>query len=254
MKTSNKILAISFFLLFIIAISTMAFIRANSEAQAPIEATGKRTARTENINFKKLEMLDISVGNVTLVQGEPKVEITCAENIHEFLNKSYDHSKGLYEIGLKSGSFNNLDVAIKISANNLKNIVTSRNAYLSSEAVLDFDNINLTTSGGASIDIELNANQLTVRSSDGSRVTLGGKVKEVLATASNAGAIYARDLSSETLDAQISDAGRLSIRVEEELSATVSNAGVLKYMGHPEIKRQKITDAGRLTKLDDVNE
>lgn len=253
MKTSNKILTGFFLALFLIAVSTMAFVRANTTAQDPIEAMGERTTRTENISFKKLKMLDISVGNVTLVQGEPKIEITCAENIHEFLRKSYDHSNGLYQIGLKSGNFNRLNVEIKISANDLKSITLSHSTNLFAEREMSFKEIDLFIHNSSQLELPISAEVINLKSTDGTRINLKGKVNKLNATVNNSGRVEALDLVSKNTIADVSDGGRLTITTEEELSVTLSNAGVLEYLGNPEIKRQRISDGGRLNKLDGAN-
>ena len=79
MKTSNKILSAFLFLIILCTIITMTYIRMGTSERKPLEPIGSAT--TKDYNLPYLNTLDISAGEVQLLPGDPKVEITCTEKI-----------------------------------------------------------------------------------------------------------------------------------------------------------------------------
>ena len=81
MKTSNKILITFFSLIILCSIIIMIYIRMGTSEREPLEPIGQ--VSTKNYNLPYLNILEISVGDVQILSGDPKIEITCAENIRE---------------------------------------------------------------------------------------------------------------------------------------------------------------------------
>jgi hypothetical protein len=104
--------------------------------------------------------------------------------------------------------------------------------------------LKLVVSGGA--QVRLNGIQVDLLYSDLSGagdIQASGTVDELKLILSGFGSFNAADLKSNKATIELSGMGDATVRVEEELAATITGAGSIKYFGNPHVE-QKVTGAG----------
>ena len=246
MKISNKILTTTFFGLLFFSFSLLAYVRMNTTEGHTITREGPTTTKT--ISMKYFKSIEASTGRLTLVEGEPKVTVTCAENIHEYINtKSND---GNLSIGIVPGSYENIGfIDIEVSARDLSSIKLYSDVQLRSDKSFKVDELTILAAHGSSIELTVEANTINATSKDSGKMTLRGSSNLLNAYAKNSGNLHASELVANEVVATVSDAGQLLTSVEKIMEVFISNAGQVMYKGNPEIKTKAISEAGQLTKL-----
>jgi hypothetical protein len=135
-------------------------------------------------------------------------------------------------------------VKIIISVRDLNEIVLS--APVGSLEVNDLQagTLKLVLSGGA--QVRLNGIQVDLLDSvlsGAGDIQVNGTADEIKLILSGYGNFNAADLKSNTATIELSGMGDATVRVEAELSATITGAGSIKYFGNPRVK-QNVTGAG----------
>lgn len=243
MKTSNKILATLFIALFLIAISTMTYVRANSVVVEQVTAEGKISVH--HYDIQDLHTLDIQYGNVTLYQGEPYVEVKCADNIHEHLNMEVKDGVLTFKILDRAQG----KVDIKISTKDIENINLFGSASLEAKDIFKTDMLNISAQHSNSITLPLEANIVTITCSESTEINLSGQANVVNASVTNSGNINATNLEAKVVNANVSEGGKLFTSVKDNLIINVHNSGEVLYKGDPEVKINNQSEGGKITKL-----
>jgi Putative auto-transporter adhesin, head GIN domain len=102
--------------------------------------------------------------------------------------------------------------------------------------------------------VRLTANQLTgpkfaLEASGASRVSLDGKIDELLADMTGASQLEAGGLQTKTAEISTTGAGDAEIAVAEKLKVAITGAGKVSYSGNPTIEKH-ITGAGTVRRKD----
>ena len=83
------------------------------------------------------------------------------------------------------------------------------------------------------MEVTLDAETVVVRASSAADVILSGKAKSIDADASSSGDIDAYNLPVNRASADASSAGGIKLNVSEDLRATASSGGSVRYRGNP---------------------
>jgi len=109
--------------------------------------------------------------------------------------------------------------------------------------------LNLTLSGAGEITLnDLDVEKLESRLSGAGNIEANGTADELELTISGMGNFEAPELASNTADVRISGAGNATVRVKDDLTATVSGAGSINYFGSPDVE-ENISGAGSVERM-----
>jgi hypothetical protein len=109
---------------------------------------------------------------------------------------------------------------------------------------LQASTLKLVVSGGA--QVRLNAIQVNLLDSvlsGAGDIQASGTADEIKLVLSGLGSFNAADLQSKKADIELSGMGGATVRVEEELAATITGAGSIQYFGNPHVE-QSVNGAG----------
>lgn len=136
------------------------------------------------------------------------------------------------------------DGVLKIG--NTQSISTKRNLRVRiSSPKLDA----LFTSGASDIVVtDVKSDEFKIESSGASNLKVSGEAKTVVINSSGAGEIDAKDLRAEKVNITSSGAATADVYASEELRASVSGAGDVRYYGNPKTVSQDKSGAGSITK------
>lgn len=101
-------------------------------------------------------------------------------------------------------------------------------------------------SGGTTIQIDdLRTTELSVTGSGALQAELAGQVNDQRISISGAADYQAAKLQSDTASVEVSGAGKIVVNVRKKLSASISGAGVVEYLGDP-VVRESVSGVGRV--------
>ncbi|NAS32872.1 DUF2807 domain-containing protein [Flavobacteriaceae bacterium R38] len=134
-----------------------------------------------------------------------------------------------------------------VSLPEITSLRSSSGADLYTTAVIKADRIELDSSSGADLKVEVEANEVDCDASSGSDIVVSGKAKILYADASTGSDIKARKLLVTKCIAKASTGADISVNATDELVANTSTGGDVNYTGDPIVKKSKST-AGTVSK------
>jgi hypothetical protein len=249
MKTSNKILIGAYLVIFLSTIITMAFVRSGLSEKVPLDPIGLAT--TKDYNLPYLNTLDVSVGQVQILPGDPKVEITCAKNIREKLEVGFD--KGKFYIHTKNNVKDQLVFDVIVYTHDLNQIYLYNEASIIKNGTpFHTDSLRIETFNKSKIQMNLEVDLLQVKATNESKVNLKGNTNFLKIETYNAGRIESEKLVAKEVEAYARNAGFINIHASEKLSVNISSAGQINYLGHPQIIKNSISSAGSLKSMNPI--
>jgi hypothetical protein len=135
-------------------------------------------------------------------------------------------------------------VKIAITVKDLNEILLSAPVGNLEVNDLQTSTLKLVLSGGA--QVRLNQIQVDLLDSDLSGagdIQVSGTAEEVRLILSGLGNFNAAELKSNQAMVELSGMGDATVQVEQELTATITGAGSIKYLGNPHVE-QNVTGAG----------
>jgi hypothetical protein len=135
-------------------------------------------------------------------------------------------------------------VKINLTVKDLNTIVLSAPVGNLEVNDLQAGTLKLVVSGGA--QVRLNGIQVDVLDSvlsGAGDIQASGTADEVKLVLSGLGDFNAADLQSNKAAIELSGMGGATVRVEQELAATITGAGSIEYFGHPHVE-QNVNGAG----------
>ncbi|NCO65207.1 MAG: DUF2807 domain-containing protein, partial [Solirubrobacter sp.] len=134
-----------------------------------------------------------------------------------------------------------------VTVKNLNGIDLSGVANIK-EAKIKTDTMDLSTSGSSDVTLNIEANELTSRSSGSTKFNMSGTVDRQQVDISGSGTYSAADLASQDCGVTISGSGSCTVRASGTLDVRISGSGEVSYIGNPSVA-QSISGSGTVRKL-----
>jgi hypothetical protein len=135
-------------------------------------------------------------------------------------------------------------VKIEITVKDLSAIVLSAPVGDLKVDDLQTDTLQLVVSGGAQVRLNgIHVHLLDSVLSGAGDIQASGTADEIKLVLSGLGDFSAAELQSKKADIELSGMGGATVRVEEDLAATITGAGSIQYFGHPHVE-QSVNGAG----------
>lgn len=116
------------------------------------------------------------------------------------------------------------------------------------EDMIAADVIELKTTSGGNMKIEIDAQKAIVASSSGGFVEVFGNTKQCMVEASSGSSIDGQKLITKEAIATVSSGASITIYAQNQLQAQASSGGSVKYLGDPEIVSKNTSVSGSITK------
>ncbi len=97
---------------------------------------------------------------------------------------------------------------------------------------------------------QLSGSKFALESRGAARVSLEGKVDELLADMTGASELAANELQTKTAEISTTGAGDAEVAVAETLKVAITGAGTVKYSGNPPTIEKHISGAGSIRHRD----
>lgn len=135
-------------------------------------------------------------------------------------------------------------ISVKVFQNNLTEIEAEAGARVRSRETLHYSYLELSSSMGAEIELEISAEKVKASSSMGGEIRLAGTTGVLDATASMGAELDASFLKSKTVSARSSMGARVRVQASEEIEANAMFGGQINYSGPATTRHTNTTFGG----------
>ncbi len=137
------------------------------------------------------------------------------------------------KIHMASGNFRKTNVKAYVTYVSLEKVYASSASNVFSEGVIKTSSMDVNVSSAATVELELDAGEVTADVSSAGDIVLEGRAGSLEAEASSAGDIDAYNLESGDVRARASSAGSIKVNATKSLDARASSGGDVRYRGNP---------------------
>jgi len=202
----------------------------------------------ENRKVGDFEEIIVSRGmNVYISQGDvTKVMVKADENLLDAIitRMEGDALKVTSNANIRTATIKKVFVTVP----DIESIKTSSGSNVFSETVIRSKSLDLSSSAGSNLKLEVKTGKLEASVSAGSNIKLEGMTDYFYGKASSGSNLKAENLSSKNSELKVSSGANIWIKVKEELQAQASSGGNIFYYGNPEFTDIEKSSGGNVTK------
>lgn len=131
-------------------------------------------------------------------------------------------------------------------SNELIEIKATEGSSISSNDVINSDNLIIRAIEGAEVELRINTNDVDAKISTGGEIDVSGKTKNVVVGISTGGNFDGKNLKAKFGEVKITTGGEAKMRVSNVLDASVTMGGNIYYYGNPKTVNENISLGGRI--------
>lgn len=157
------------------------------------------------------------------------------------------NENGRLHIKMDRDFFHYEKVTLYITFDQLEELQIEGGANLKTRGYVDFHDFSMTAEGGAKIEMDLKADNVSITGEGGFLFDLEGVTQNLEVKISGAGDVDAEDLEAQNVDFTIEGVGTGSVHAVKKLNAKIEGVGKIRYKGDP-IVTQYIDGLGSVKK------
>jgi hypothetical protein len=198
--------------------------------------------------ISSFDKIKVSRGmNVYISQGnEIHVVVKADENLLDVIRTEVDNHT------LKISATENIRRAtskkVYVTLPEIYAVTAVAGSNVFSENVLHSEQLEVSSSAGSNIKLEVDSDELNTSASAGSNIKLEGKTKSFTGKASSGANIKAEELTTADCNARASSGANLWITVTETLEAKANSGGNVIYFGQPKTTNSESSSGGNIVK------
>jgi hypothetical protein len=210
--------------------------------------TGNKNITTQERSitevFTKIDVQEGISVYITMSSDE-KITVEADENLQEVIKTEI--KDGI----LKIYSYPNIRKAkarnVYVSIPNITGVKTSSGARAFSENTLINESINVKSSSGSTIELQISTTNLTSKSSSSSSIKLTGRTTNLKAESSSSSFTNAFGLKAKNVVAKASSGSTIQVTATENLDGKVSSGGSIKHKGNPKHIDRHTSSGGNIS-------
>jgi hypothetical protein len=205
-------------------------------------STQDRTLSEEFTEIETSRGLD-----VYLTQGDSQsLKVQADENLHDIIITEVEN--GVLKIYSEENIKRSESKKVMVNVTDLTAVNATSGSDVYSTNTLKVDTIKLSTTSGADIEVELDAESTTLESTSGSDIRVKGTTNTLSASATSGSDIDAQHLISQSCTASVTSGADIVVNAEEKITANATSGGDIKYYGNPEHKSISDNSGGHIRK------
>lgn len=239
MKT-KKLSFFGFFILLLTTLNSCIFLGPS------IKGNGDVVEKERNVG--EFDALKVTTGmNVWITQGdETKVVVVADENLHDVILTEV--SGRTLKVFTESRIRWAKEKKVLITVKNLEEIGSSAGSNVYSNGLLNFEDLDVSSSSGSNLTLEVSSRDLNVSSSSGANTNLKGKAYKFDLDASSGANVKASGLEAAYCKVEASSGANVQVSVVTEINAKASSGGNVIYYGNPEKTDTKASSGGNINR------
>ncbi len=123
---------------------------------------------------------------------------------------------------------------VYVTVTDIKAITSSSGSDVMGETIIVSEDLQLESSSGADMKLQVKAKRLTAESSSGSEMELSGEADEFEGRSSSGSDLDARELTARKARVRASSGSDLAITVLDDIDADASSGSDISYSGRPQ--------------------
>lgn len=200
--------------------------------------------RDINADFTKVR---VSTGLELIIQQGSEISLTVEadENLHDIIITEVVDGK--LKIYTEKNIWKSAAKRVYLTVNTIEELTASSGSTVISESVLKANNLDVSSSSGANLTIEVAATNLISSTSSGSSLNLSGETTSHETSASSGSSITAYKLISKDVIAKVSSGASISVYASSSIDGKASSGGGISFEGNPEKITKKTSSGGRVS-------
>ncbi len=208
--------------------------------------------KTENRNLKNFNEIRVSAGIELFLSMGDKESVKVVADADVIDDIKTEVQNGVLRIYVKQKSWLtrgfNKTMKAYVTVKELQRIDASSGSHVKSENALKGEQLEVKTSSGSQLDLQLVYKNVNLDASSGAISHLSGKSKTLITEASSGSNIDTRELEAAICKANASSGSNISVNVSDEFYANASSGGNIRYTGSPSVKDTNESSGGNITR------
>jgi hypothetical protein len=206
---------------------------------------GNRNVITEkrqiDNNFSRVK---VSSGIDLYIKQGSKVSLTVEadENLHDYIMTEVNGDQ--LRIYVDGNIWRAKARKVYLTVTDLEELKATSGSDVYSQSILKSQDLVVSTSSGADMNIEVEADNVKSSSSSGSDLKITGTSKTHSTSATSGSSINAYGLESKEVTAKVSSGADIGVYASESIDARASSGGDIRYKGSPEKVNKKTSSGG----------
>jgi hypothetical protein len=212
----------------------------------PIRGNGNVVEETRDVaDFSKIRTS--SGTNVYVSQGDTqKVMVKADENIVDVIETEV--RDGVLNVTITNPIRKATSNKVYVTVKYLEKATAFAGSNIYSETVLKAGKLELRSSAGSNLKLEVSTKELIVSATAGANVFLEGETESLEASASAGSNIKAEGLQAKNCQTRVNSGANIYITVTDELDAKASSGGNIFYSGNPKSTNINNSSGGNVKK------
>ena len=202
------------------------------------------TERNTTESFTKIK---VSTGlDLYLTQGNsPKIVVEADENLHDIIITEINN--GVLRIYAEQGIWQAKARKIHVTVKDLEGLTATSGADVYTKERLKVNDLNVSATSGADIQIEVDANSVETSATSGSDLAISGKANNHKARATSGASIDAYELISKNTTASVTSGADINVYASERITANATSGGDIDFKGNPKNITKKSSSGGSIS-------
>ncbi len=174
--------------------------------------------------------------------NDVSLSIEADENLHELIMTEVEND--VLKIYVTENIRRAASTKIMLNISDIAAIKATSGSDVYSTNTIEVDNLELTTTSGADMKIDVKTQTLNCHSTSGSDLTVSGTTDSLIAEATSGSDIKASSLKAETSEVKATSGADISVNTSRELTARATSGGDVRYSGNPEKVNKSDSSSG----------
>ena len=146
-------------------------------------------------------------------------------------------------------NYRDIDVTVYVTYKTLEALDVNSAADLFTKGPIRSDKLEIDISSAGDAEVEVDVDRLIVGISSAGDLTVNGKANSQKVNVSSAGSYYAYELTSKEAEIDVSSAASAKVSVSEDLRASASSGGSVRYKGNPKKRDTNASSGGSVRSI-----
>lgn len=233
--------------IILIALTAILFTSCNNISKMnSIAGSGNVTTETRNVtatfkNIKVSNAIDLVIEQADITE----IVVETDDNLQDIITTKVED--GVLIIKSNSSSFRNATskkVTVKMPI--IEDLDASSAATISCKNIIKGENISLSTSSAANINLKIESDNIYCDTSSGSEIVINGKALKLDTAASSGSSIHAGDLLANEVIADASSGASINVHPIVSLNAEASSGASVSYNIEPKSIEKRSSSGGSI--------
>ena len=191
--------------------------------------------------------IQVSTGiDLYIRQGNANsITVEADENLHDIIITEVQND--VLKIYSNKNIWKSKARKVFVTVENLTLLKATSGSNVYSESIIKTNEISVTATSGADIDIEVTAQNLETSATSGADIIISGTAVNHASSATSGSAIDAYNLKSENVIVKVTSGANIDIYASKKIEAKATSGGAIAVKGAPTKVDKKSTSGGRIS-------